>query len=135
MKKVLSLLLCLVMLLTLTACGEKDTGSGSKSSKKNSAKPAANGKTITTNLWSLIYDDDLWVYEEDELSDYDDYSSLELIIPEGEDSYVTNVDIEVSLEDHENFREYLYDYGFDAYEYVENNAYDLVDVGGVDCLK
>jgi len=137
MKKILSLLLCLAMLLSLTACGEKDSDSGDRKSgsKKNTEKPAANGETITTNLWSLTYDDEVWIYEEDDLSDNDDYCSLELIIPDDDDSYVTSVEIQISLDDQEEFRENLHYYGFDAYEYAENNAYDLVDVGGVDCLE
>lgn len=138
MKKRIALLLSVLMLLSLTACGEKKPAADPKvQTTAPETQPALSGKTITTNLLTLTYDDALWTYDEEDLGDYEDYVYLELIIPdeEDEDSYITSVVIDVSVEDHQNFREYLETFEFDAYKYAEENGYELVKIGGIDCLK
>ena len=150
MKKLLALLLAIVMILSLVACGEKkdddDDDKGNDKPKTENPKDPVDptdapivtpveGETLEANLFTLIYDAEEWSYDEEEhFYDDEDYSKISLYVPEDEESYLINVQIRVSIEDHEGFREDLAEYGFDAYEYVVNDAYDLVNVGGVDCL-
>ncbi|MBQ4568885.1 MAG: hypothetical protein IJA62_02315 [Ruminococcus sp.] len=132
MKRIFAIVLIVMMVFALAACdgGSKNTN---ETSPSNSAQVPADAQKLETNLWTLSYDA-VWTYEEDDLSDDEEYSSVTLTIPEGDDSYVISADISASIEDPEDFRSYLDSYGFDAYEYAENNAYDLVNIGGVDCL-
>ena len=130
MKKLFAMLLAAMMLLSLAACGgEPDT-----QEPENPETPAAEGTKLETSLWTLIYDDAVWSYEEDDLYDEEDYAELTLEIADG-DTYIVSVEICASIEDAEDFRDDLVDYEFDQYEYAVNNSYDLVSVGGVDCLQ
>jgi len=147
MKKTFALLLALTMCLAMLAgCG----GDAPKASPTPAPTPSPaatpepapdepdpvepEGESIETPLWTLSYDPEVWSYEEDDLYDEEDYSSIIMIIPDGEDSYLVNVEILVELDDPYSFREDLTYYGFDQYEYEVNKSYDLVEVGGVDCL-
>lgn len=142
MKKLLALFLALAMVLSLAACGEKkDKEEDDKPKTESPEKPTTGqttpveGETLDTNLWSLTYDAEEWTYDkEEDLYDDEEYSKISLYIPEDEESYLIYAEIQVSIEDHQDFREDLKYYGFDAYEYAVNNAYELVNVGGVDCL-
>lgn len=151
MKKLLALLLALAMLLSLAACGGGEKPTETEPTDQPTEKPtqdvtptdpttetpAANTKTLETPLWTLTYDADTWYYAEEDLYTDEDWSKVILMIPvEGDEyDYVVNAEIRVSLEGPSNFRDYLNSYGFDAYEYAENNAYDFTPVGGVDCLR
>lgn len=145
MKKLLALLLALVMLLTLAACGEDEEEGGRLGDKLNqqtqdttpqdTTAPAPVGTTLTTPLWTLVYDEDAgWVNQEDDFSDSDTYSRAILIIPGEEGEELINIEIRVTIDEPYGFRDYMVSYGFDQYEYAVNNAYDFVNVGGVDCL-
>lgn len=150
MKKLLALLLALVMILSLAACGKEEleetkTGIADKVSQNQTeaqtvpateavTEPALSGELLEMPLWSLVYDPDVWVIDEDYFYEDEDYSRAVLYIPDDADSYVINAEIRVSVDDHEDFRDYLNSYGFDAYEYAVNDAYEKVNVGGVDCL-
>ena len=133
--KIGCLLLVVLMLFGLTACGEKNPKSSKTPEETKQTTEAA--KTINTNLWDLTYDEaDGWVYEEDNFSDNDDYASISISIPkEGTDTSIVMVDIYVSIEGPGDFRDYLTSYGFDEYEYAVNQAYDFTPVGGIDCLE
>ena len=141
MKKLIALLLSALMLLSLAACGktepDTDTQKETQQAPQTDTQPALEGKTLTTDLWSLTYDDQLWTYDEEDLDDYDDYAAVELIIPDkdNEGEYITSVEIKVSVDNHKSFRSYLESFEFDAYKYAEENAYETVKVGGIDCLK
>lgn len=156
MKKLIAILLTLVMVLSLAACGEKKGGEEKTETKAPAAEQPTQGEqsgkeddpttpeqpgdtnenaTLETNLWTLTYDANVWTYdEEDDFYDDETYSKIYLCIMDDEDSYITSASIRVSIEDQEDFRESLVSNGFDAYEYAVNNAYDLVNVGGEDCL-
>ena len=99
--------------------------------------PAPAGSTLETALWTLVYDPDVWTFEEDDLTDSDTRSSVIMEIPDPEDpdDYLVNAEIRVTIGDPYSFRSSLISYGFDQYEYKVNNAYPLTDVGGVGCLK
>ena len=138
MKKFLAIILSAILLMSLAACGgktETDQTGESTDSQTTDNGVSTEGKTLELGTFSLKYDADVWSCDEDDITEYEDYSGIILEIPDGEDSYVTNVEICVSIEDHEDFRDYLTTYGFDAYEYAVNNTYTLTKVGGVDCLK
>ncbi|MBQ3076552.1 MAG: hypothetical protein IJC43_01715 [Clostridia bacterium] len=141
MKKIFALLLALLLLLSLTACSGGDEGGDdspdtqeSQNQETQTPQNPSAGATLETHLWTLVYDDTAWVYEEDDLRDDEDYTEIELRIPSGEDSSLVTVAICVELDEPYSFREDLVAYGFDQYEYEVNHAYDLVKVGGVDCL-
>ncbi|MDY3014619.1 MAG: hypothetical protein SOR61_05420 [Evtepia sp.] len=124
-----SLVLAALMLLSLTAC--------TKEEKKAPAPEAKSPKTVNAALWDLVYDEaDGWVYKEDDFYNGETSSKITLSIPkEGEeDKNVLTAVIHVALEDPYSFRDYLTSYGFDEREYVDK-AYELTNVGGVDCLK
>ena len=149
MKKVLALLLASAMLLCLTACvggGEtptttapKATTPGQTNPQQPSQPPVSDlpGELVQTARWSLRYDPAVWSLEdEDSLSDTDYYSSIELFIPDPAEEGESLVWLEVNAmeTDHDNFRSNLRDSGFDMYEYAVNNAYDTVNVGGLEFL-
>ncbi len=135
MKKFLALLLAVFMLVTLVAC----TGDKSPSNEPDTAdKPVApSGDGLTTALFTLEYDKNVWIFDEEELSDDEDYcyANLQILDPDDPEYYLINVEISASIEDPYDFREDLVYYGFDQYEYAEKYSYELVKVGGVDCLK
>lgn len=128
MKKYLALVLVLIMLLSLTACGGKDN---------NNTDTPSGGSAIETALFSLDYDQSVWTYYEEDTSNEEDYCSVVLQIadPEDPDYYLINAEIEVSIDEPYDFREDLVYYGFDQYEYAVNNKYETVSIGGVDLLK
>ena len=96
------------------------------------------GTLMETGLWSLTYlEDDGWVVDEEELyeSEYRSDAVLNIYDEADPETALVSVEINVFLGDPYTFRDWLVDYGFDQYEYAVNNAYDLTDIGGVDCLK
>ncbi len=149
MKKFLALFLALVMLLSLVACGGNKEPAPEPEPEPEPApepveppvpdeppKPA--GKSLEANLWTLTYDDSVWTYnEEDDLNDQEEYSSLNIMIPnpDSEDENLIWISIRASIEDAEDFRDYLDNYGFDAREFAENNAYEFTQVGNMEFLS
>ncbi len=139
MKKMVALLLAVAMLMTFAACGEEPTPPAEKPNQQDTP-PASNvsgDADITTPLWTLSYDETVWTeMEEDRMSDEDYcYASFEIPDPEDPEYYLISVDIAASVEDAYDFRSDLVYYGFDQYQYAEENAYEFHKIGGVDCLK
>ncbi len=130
MKKVLSVVLAVFMILSLVACGGEKT---------DTSKPSSSGQAneIKTTLFTLSYDNSVWNYFEEDMKNEEDYCFANLQIPNPDDSeyYVIDAKIKVSLEEPYDFREELVSYGFDQKEYKVNNAYETVNIGGVDLLK
>ena len=127
------MLLVVSMLFATTACSP--TSEIAPTQTEPTTEPhIADMTTLSTPLWSLTYDKSLWVIQEDMFDDDSDFSFLQMCIPDGEEDYITDVSLSVSFEDEEDFRNYLQNYGFDAYEYVENNASERVNLGGVECV-
>ena len=91
------------------------------------------GTTLDTTYWSLTYDDTLWTYEEDNLTDSDTRSSIELSIVDGEDTVVTAY-IDANITDCRSFRDDLYTYGIDEHDYADGNV-DTISIGGVDLME
>ncbi len=129
-KSILALVMAMLMLVSMVACSD-----GGEKDPTETLKVSVEGENVNTSLWSLTYDSQLWKMDEDEFSDEDDYSKIVLIIPDDNDGYLLNVEISASVEDAEGFRDNLAYYDFDQYEYAVNNAYELIKVGGVDCVK
>lgn len=145
-KKFLAMLMASVMMLSLGGCGDSGDDKKSKSeseetkteaekeeNEENDTETTVSGEVLETDVLTLNYDSDVWNYNEEYTYMDETYACVYLDIPEG-DSYITSVQIDVSIENHESFRDYLDIYEFDAYEYVVNDAYDLVNIGGIDCL-
>ncbi|MBR4881811.1 MAG: hypothetical protein IKU19_07745 [Clostridia bacterium] len=139
MKKFLALLLTALMLISLVACGTKDpeTPDSPGASDTSDKQVETNGDGLTTSLFSIDYDKDEWILIEDDVYDEEDYCfvNLQILDPEDPEYYLINVEITANVTDPYDFREDIVYYGFDQYDYAVNNAYDLVDMGGVDCLK
>ncbi len=137
MKKILALLLAAFMLFSLVACGNKTDDPAVDDPETKDTTDTEAGEGIETPLWTLKYDDSVWVYDEE--SFYDDEDScgitLQVLDPEDSETYLINVDIYASVCEPYDFREDLVYYGFDQYEYAVNNAYEFEKIGGVDFLK
>lgn len=132
MKKYLSILLALIMLLSLVACG-----GGDDAAKSETKEAPSSGVQVKTKLFTLGYDEKVWTYDKDSTSDGEDYCSANVRIadPDDPDYDLINAYISVSIEEPYDFRETLVNYGFDQYEYAENKKYETTNIGGVDLLK
>lgn len=135
MRKLIVLLLTLAICMSFAACGGGSTPEEGTDTADSPVAETANG--LVTKLMTLEYESNVWILDEESVTDSEDYccATLQIPDPEDSDSYMVNVDISVSITEPYNFREDLVNCGFDQYEYAENNAYDLVKVGGVDCIK
>jgi hypothetical protein len=135
MKKVMALLLALILVLSLAACEVKTPGESTQPTQTDPVASPGEKKLVQTDLWSLEYDTAAWSYDKDALYENDGYASLSLKTVGGSSANDASVEISVSVEDHEGFRNYLANNGIDAYAYAVNNAYELTKIGGVDCLQ
>ena len=137
MKKYLAIILSLVMLISLAACGGNDNPDTPKKPDKQEQSSGNSDAAITTSLFSLDYDNTVWNYYDEETRNEEEYCYVLLQIPDPEDSeyYLVNAEITVSIDEPYDFREDLVYYGFDQYEYAVNNKYETVEIGGVDLLK
>lgn len=152
-KRLLCLLLALAMVCALAACGgddkkptdpsedttpSTDTPDVPDDTQEATESTASTGTTISTALWDLTYDEaDGWVYDaEEDLYDRSDYCQIIIRIPKPDDeSYsLIRAFISVKLDTPYSFRDDLVTYGFDEYEYGANHSYEMVNVGGVDCV-
>ena len=124
MKRLSSLTAILLSFLLLASCG-----GGSESSAPSSDLP-----TLETTLWTLAYDDTQWVLDEEYFYNEEEYSHATLTIPGEDDTDLISIEIRADITEPYGFRSDLVYYGFDEYDYAEENAYDLHTVGGVDCL-
>ena len=84
---------------------------------------------MTTKLWTLTYPD-VWSYNEEDTSDDDNYSKGVFRLEE-KDAVLVEAQIEVTKGSPDGYRDTLKGAGIDAYEMVENNAGDFVELGGV----
>lgn len=145
MKRLIAVLLGLVLALSFAACGAKEEPANQATSEPASAPAAATtsmpapvpaGEKLETSRWSFTYDPDVWVLDEDDPEDNDYYTRLTMRIPDpaDEDDYLVWFDINATVEDHSGFRYNLNNYDFDMYEYAVNNAYETVNIGGLDFL-
>ena len=150
MKKLIALLLALVMVLSLAACGgggetandppkETDGPKATEGTKETEAStdPEPVGELVETTRWSMRYDPEIWSWEDKDALDDSDYRSMFTLIipdPENEDDELVWFRVAAMEIDHENFRSHLRRDGFDQYEYAVNNAYETVNVGGLDFL-
>ena len=158
MKKRIALLRAAMMRLSLCACGEdeksiSDAANGQTVNEpasepapapepepepKPEPEPEVEMTTIETELFTVSFpEDDGWEYEEDDIENDSDYCSFEGFIFDGDGNRELAVRIYAGLDDPHEYREDLYDRGFDEYALVEENAYadDFYTVGGQQLLK
>ena len=132
MKKLLAVLLALSMLFSFAACGD-DT----PDKPDNTKAPSGNSDSaIEASLFTVDFGGD-WINIEDEFKNEEEYSKavLQILDPENNEYYLVEATISVEIDEPYDFREDLVYYGFNQYEYKENNAYETVKIGGVDLLK
>lgn len=145
-KKNIILASCIILSLSmLAACGQKNTQEDNNSTAmsedtdkketksmeaESSTEAALEGSELSTKMWMLTYPEG-WSYKEDNFSDEEGYGSVVLISKDEE----TEIEIEVENERKEEYRDYLAEIGVDAYEMVENNVGDFVEIDGVKCIK
>ena len=138
MKKLLAVLLSALLVLTLASCGGNTDDPEKTTAPAGDDTPVVQGNgEVKTNLFTLKYDDSVWKHIEDDMTDDEEYcfANLQVLDPDDPEYYLIDVEIEVSVDSPYDFREDLVYYGFNQYEYKENNAYETVKVGGVDLLK
>ncbi|MBQ4338262.1 MAG: hypothetical protein IJC37_02450 [Clostridia bacterium] len=132
MKKLSALLLALIMVFSLAACGDKNP------EKPDNTKAPSNssGSGIEASLFTVDFGGD-WINIEDEFEDSEDGCTavLQVLDPEDEEYYLIEATVEAKIEDPYDFREDLVYYDFVQYEYKVNNAYETVNIGGVDLLR
>ncbi len=132
MKKLFAVLLALTMLFSFAACGDK-----SPDNPDNPKTPSGSSDgSLESTLFTVELGDE-WINIEDEFENEEDYclAVLQILDPEDEEYYLIEAEIKAEIEDPYDFREDLVSYGFNQYEYKENNAYDTVNIGGFDLLK
>ena len=130
MKKIFAIILALLMLFSLTACGDKNPD------KPNDTKQPSCDADITTSFFEIKLSDD-WKNIEEDLKNEEEYSKavLQVLDPADEEYYLIEATISVEIGEPYDFREDLVYYGFNQYEYEVNKAYETVKIGGVDLLK
>lgn len=150
-KKLICFLLILTMAAALAACGGKEEEPNDVVESVTEAKeeepeekpepepvpePEPAGELMETSRWSFTYDPEVWVYEEDEPEDSDYTSSITMEIPDPADpeDYLVWFNIYASIGELSSFRYDMDNHGFDTYEYAVNNAYETVNIGGLDFL-
>ena len=150
-RKLIGLLLVLSMTAALTACGGKkeepeDVVEAVQEVKEEAPteapepepepEPEPTGELMETSRFSFRYDPAVWVYEEDEPEDSDYTSSItmEILDPADPEDYLVWFNLYASKGDLSGFRYDLANHDFDAYEYAVNNAYETVNIGGLDFL-
>lgn len=141
MKKLLALLLAMIMVLSFAACGggdeeespKKDRDKKETTEEVTEPEEELEGQELKLDLFTLVYDEEVWTLDEDAKDTNETWSKVVLTIPDG-DGFETRVDIWASGEDLEDFRGYLNDYGFEAEKYVEDE-YSTVEIGDVDFLE
>ncbi len=121
---------------TPTTTSEQVQESSSEEATEATTEAAeTEGEQLSLKLLNLVYDPEVWVLDEDMLYDDDNYALAELDIMDEAGDEKLKFNISISVESPKAFREMLHNYGFDLYEYAVNNSYDLVSIGGIDCVK
>ena len=136
MKKLFALLLALLMLLSLAACGEEeidieDPGVPVKEDVETEEPVEDGNVTLHENTYfSVIYDEAAgWSLAEDDYYIYETGGNAYLRILDEEGNTDIVVTINADEDDPEDFRKALYVNGFDQKAYVEGTL-ETVDVGG-----
>ena len=143
MKKLIAILLALVMVLTLAACGGDEpsielpevTEPGDTTAPEETTVPVETEPAVTLTVHENTFfsvgfnEEDGWIVKEDDIYAYDGGGSVDVRILD-EDG---NTDIVVSIgaeeKSPESFRKNLYIYGVDMMAYAKGEA-ETVDVGG-----
>lgn len=160
MKRLLTLLLAFVMVLSMMACGEEDVDNDRREQKQQTeAETAESFETVPTeetyapteetlpaheeiwntqysSLWTITYDEARWNYGNRRLENYcafwlEEYEEFRENSSEGE-IYVV---VKASVESFDSFLYYLNAFGIDARSYAEISTKDAVEISGISFLK
>ncbi|SEP54793.1 hypothetical protein SAMN02910369_00045 [Lachnospiraceae bacterium NE2001] len=157
-KKILTMSLALALCMAgLTACGqteeatteatteavteattEADNGSDDTTeasagdSDSDDSAASVDGKKVETPLANVTYDDKIWTLDEENKTETDEKTSLKFQILDGDD-IACQVEVYAGLTDCYQFRENLYDYGFDQKEYADGKV-ETTNIGGAECV-
>lgn len=142
MKKLLALCMAVIFILSLAACGKEEpeetipakTLPAKREVKETEEEEPVLDMTVTDlTLFSAEYpEDDDWVVEDDDIIDGDYWNVLTLNQQDNTGEDIGYVCISVNLEDCQEYRKWLFDNGFDAFDMVENDAYDRYYIGDVE---
>ena len=124
MKKLLVFVLVIGLLCTFAACsGGTEPPSPTSNGKTEPSGNTEGLESLDTELFTVWFDGDVWTYDEEDLYDDAEYAEILLGISDEEDSYKASIEIIATIDDAEEFRDYLYDYGFDLQEFAVNKGY------------
>ena len=143
-KKLYAASMALALSLALCACGNKTEETETEAPTTEAATEAssvsdatateATGEGLSTKLFTVNYDSDVWSYNKDDVYDDEEGCNVSFEIPDDEDSYKVKVYINATIGEPYSFRESLYQNGFDEKEYDEG-GYDRIDIGGAEFVK
>ncbi len=132
MKKVFALLIALLMVISLAACGDK-----APDPTDGTTQPSGvSGGDIETAFFTIKLSDG-WINIEEDFKNEEEYAKavLQVLDPDNTDYYLIEAEIKVEIDEPYDFREDLVYYGFNQYEYEVDKAYETVKIGGVDLLR
>lgn len=144
LKKLFALLLAVVMLLSLAACGGEQTQTPDPTQDSPVAEDPTNDTTaaqVDANLtvhentyFTVGYnEEDGWVIDEEDIETYDEGGSVILQILDADEESELLVSISASKDDADSQREWMDYAGIDAKDYVDGNV-ETVEVGGAALL-
>ena len=133
MKKLLALLLALLMLLSLAACGEKeeiDIEDPGVPVKEDVVDEPEAELTLHENIYfTVAYDETIWSIAEDDVYTYETGGNVYVRVLDEEGNTDIVVYINAEEKTPESFRKALYVNGFDMKAYAEGTL-ETTDVGG-----
>ncbi len=145
MKKLMAILLCLVMTLSMAACGsdveqevgETDDQTAQSQSTENGEEatppPPVDGDVISMTMFDITSFEP-WEQNTEYDSDGEGYSNTTFFVKNDDDSERIGLDIYVESSDADDYRDELKNAGVDLYDMVENGAGEYATVSGIDCL-
>ncbi len=137
MKKLIAVLIALAILFSFAAC-DNDTPDTTTDKPDETTNALVNNSDagIKTSLFTVNFDGD-WINIEDDLRNEEEYCAavLQILDPQDNEYYLVEATIKVEVDEPYEFREDLVYYGFNQYEYKNNNAYETINIGGVDLLR
>lgn len=144
MKKIIALLLAVIMLLSMAACGGKEaekepevpvTEAPEKPTEPPVTEPPVTLTMHENTFFTVGYDEEAgWSLAEDDISLYDDGGSAELKILDANENSLAEVYIYAMTKKAVTFRESMATHNIDMQAYV-NGQVETVEIGGMAMLE